>query len=88
MKDNKIGRSKQFKCTAVEWVNDLKPQLKQSSISKYKNTISLKWDAINFNACTITIKRTIVSTMIDGKREIFKQDSTKTKANYRTLPLV
>lgn len=41
MKDNKIGRSKQFKCIAVEWVNDLKPQLKQSSISKYKNTISL-----------------------------------------------
>ncbi|MCQ2503057.1 MAG: site-specific integrase [Saccharofermentans sp.] len=50
--------------------------------------LGLKWDAINFDACTITIKRTIVSTMIDGKREILKQDSTKTKASYRTLPLV
>lgn len=39
-------------------------------------------------ACTITIKRTIVSTMVDGKRKILKQDSTKTKASYRTLPLV
>lgn len=50
--------------------------------------LGLKWDAIDFDACTITIKRTIVSTMVDGKREIMKQDSTKTKASYRTLPLV
>lgn len=50
--------------------------------------LGLKWDAINFDACTITIKRTIVSTMVDGKRKILKQDSTKTKASYRTLPLV
>ena len=50
--------------------------------------LGLKWDAINFDACTITIKRTIVSAVIDGKREILQQDSTKTKASYRTLPLV
>lgn len=50
--------------------------------------LGLKWDAIDFDECTITIKRTIVSTIVDGKREIVKQDSTKTKASYRTLPLV
>ena len=50
--------------------------------------LGLKWDAIDFDACTITIKRTIVSTMIDGKRKIVKQESTKTKSSYRTLPLV
>lgn len=41
MKGNKKGRSNQFKSIAEEWLNDLKPQLKQSSISKYKNTICL-----------------------------------------------
>ena len=50
--------------------------------------LGLKWDAIDFDACTITIKRTIVSTMVDGKREIVKQESAKTKSSYRTLPLV
>ena len=50
--------------------------------------LGLKWDAINFDACTITVKRTIVSTIVDGKQKILKQDSTKTKASYRTLPLV
>ena len=50
--------------------------------------LGLKWDAIDFDACTITIKRTVVSTIVDGKRKIVKQDSTKTKASYRTLPLV
>ena len=50
--------------------------------------LGLKWDAIDFDACTITIKRTVVSTLVDGKREIIRQDSTKTKSSYRTLPLV
>ena len=50
--------------------------------------LGLKWDAIDFDACTITIKRTVVSTLVDGKREILRQDSTKTKSSYRTLPLV
>lgn len=50
--------------------------------------LGLKWDAIDFDECTITIKRTIVSTKVDGKQTIIKQDSTKTQASYRTLPLV
>lgn len=50
--------------------------------------LGLTFEAIDFDACTITIKRTVVSTMVDGKSEIIKQDSTKTKSSYRTLPLV
>ena len=50
--------------------------------------LGLTWSAIDFDACTITIKRTVVSTLVNGKREIIRQDSTKTKSSYRTLPLV
>lgn len=50
--------------------------------------LGLKFDCIDFDACTITIKRTIVHTTVDGKKTILKQESTKTRASYRTLPLV
>ena len=50
--------------------------------------LGLKFDCIDFEACTITIKRTIVHTTVDGKKTIIQQDSTKTRASYRTLPLV
>ena len=50
--------------------------------------LGLKFDCIDFDACTITIKRTIVHTTVNGKKTIIQQDSTKTRASYRTLPLV
>ena len=50
--------------------------------------LGLKFDCIDFEACTITIKRTIVHTTVDGKKTIIQQDSTKTRASNRTLPLV
>jgi len=43
----------------------------------------LKWDAINFEQSTITIKRT-VTRIIKGVNE---KETTKTKSSYRTLPL-
>ena len=50
--------------------------------------LGLKFDCIDFDACTITIKRTIVHTTVNGKKTIIQQESTKTKASNRTLPLV
>lgn len=50
--------------------------------------LGLKWDAIDFERNTITIKRTITSVNIDGKVTIIEQDSAKTKSSLRTLPLV
>ena len=50
--------------------------------------MGLKFDCIDFDACTITIKRTIVHTTVNGKKTIIQQESTKTKASNRTLPLV
>lgn len=50
--------------------------------------LGLKWDAIDFDNCTLTVKHTIVETNMGGKNVIIRQDSGKTKASSRTLPLV
>lgn len=50
--------------------------------------LGLKWDAIDFQNNTITIKHTVTSCNIDGKRVQVAQDTTKTKSSMRTLPLV
>ena len=50
--------------------------------------IGLKWDAIDFDNKTITIKHTIQETQVDGKYTLVACDTTKTKSSCRTLPLV
>lgn len=50
--------------------------------------VGLKWDAIDFKANMITIKHTVASCVIDGKRMEIASDTTKTKSSLRTLPLV
>ena len=50
--------------------------------------LGLKWDAIDFERGTITIKRTVTTTQLDGKAIIIEQESAKTKSSVRTLPLV
>ena len=50
--------------------------------------LGLKWDAIDFNRGTLTVKRTVTQVKIDGKYQIIEQDSAKTKSSLRTLPLV
>lgn len=50
--------------------------------------LGLKWDAIDFNRGTLTIKRTVTQVKVDGKYQIIEQDSAKTKSSMRTLPLV
>ena len=50
--------------------------------------LGLKWDAIDFEKKTITIKHTVTQTTLDGKSVIIEKDRTKTKSSYRTLPLV
>jgi len=42
--------------------------------------------ASDFNS--ITIEHTVTTATIDGKRILVADDTTKTKASYRTLPLV
>lgn len=50
--------------------------------------VGLKWDAIDFERGTITIKHTVTSVQMDGKTKMYAQDSAKTKSSMRTLPLV
>lgn len=50
--------------------------------------LGLKWVAIDFERGTMTIKRTVTETKLDGKYQIIEQDSAKTKSSLRTLPLV
>ena len=50
--------------------------------------IGLKWDAIDFENNTISIRHTVTDCLIDGKRVIEARDTTKTKSSMRTLPLV
>lgn len=50
--------------------------------------MGLKWDAIDFERGTISIKRTITTVMEDGVYREVEQQSAKTKSSLRTLPLV
>ena len=50
--------------------------------------VGLKWDAVDFEQGTISVKRTVTSTIIDGKYQEFEQQSAKTKSSLRTLPLI
>lgn len=50
--------------------------------------LGLKWDAIDFEKNTLTIKRTVTTITVDGKHTVLEQESAKTKSSLRTLPLV
>ena len=50
--------------------------------------LGLKWDAIDFERGTISIKRTLTATKEDGKYREVEQQTAKTKSSLRTLPLV
>lgn len=50
--------------------------------------LGLKWDAIDFERGTLTVKRTVTSVNVGGKTQIIEQESAKTKSSMRTLPLV
>ena len=48
----------------------------------------LKWDAIDFERGTISVKRTVTTVSVDGKHKEIEQQSAKTKSSLRTLPLI
>ena len=50
--------------------------------------LGLKWDAIDFERGTLTIKRMVTSVNVGGKTQVIEQESAKTKSSMRTLPLV
>ena len=50
--------------------------------------IGLRWESIDFEANTITIEHTVTCATVDGKNVLIADDTTKSKASFRTLPLV
>ena len=50
--------------------------------------VGLRWEAIDFDANTITIEHTVTVAKIDGKRIIVADDTAKSKSSLRSLPLV
>ncbi len=47
----------------------------------------LRWDAIDFQYKTMTIKHTVCEANVDGQYQLFLRDTTKNKSSFRTLPL-
>ena len=50
--------------------------------------LGLKWDAIDFERNTITIRHIVTEAEVDGKSVIISEDRAKTKSSLRSLPLV
>ena len=50
--------------------------------------LGLRWDAIDFERNTITIRHIVTNAKIDGKYEIVREDRAKTKSSLRSLPLI
>ena len=50
--------------------------------------LGLKWDAIDFERNTITIRHIITNAKFEGKCEMICADRAKTKSSLRSLPLV
>ena len=47
--------------------------------------LGLRWDAIDFNSNTITVRHTVTAFNMDGKHMLIASDTTKTKSSMRTL---
>ena len=50
--------------------------------------LGLRWEAVDFEAGTLTIRHIVTNVSIDGKRVLVEADRAKTKSSLRTLPLV
>ena len=53
-----------------------------------EEVLGLKWDSIDFQKNTISVKHTVTSVRVDGKSVLLQKNSAKTKSSLRTLPLV
>ena len=50
--------------------------------------LGLRWEAIDFEANTISISHTVTPAQVDGHRVLIEEDTTKSEASMRTLPLI
>ncbi len=50
--------------------------------------LGLKWDAIDFERKTISVRHKVIEAEVDGKYVPVGEDVLKTKSSFRTLPLI
>lgn len=50
--------------------------------------LGLRWDAVDLEAGTLTVRHIVTNTSIEGKQVLVQADRAKTKSSLRTLPLV
>ena len=50
--------------------------------------LGLRWDAIDFERNTITIRHIVTTAKVDGKYEVIRADRAKNTSSLRSLPLV
>ena len=50
--------------------------------------VGLKWDAVDFQKKTITIRHKVISSYGEGTEKIIGEDKLKNLASHRTLPLI
>ena len=50
--------------------------------------LGLRWDAVDLDAGTLTIRHIVTNASIEGKHVLVQADRAKTKSSLRTLPLV
>ena len=50
--------------------------------------MGLRWDAIDFEQNTLSIRHTVTGCTVDGQYQLNAADTTKPRSSHRTLPLV
>lgn len=50
--------------------------------------LGLRWDAVDLEAGTLTVRHIVTNASIEGKQVLVQADRAKTKSSLRTLPLV
>ena len=75
-------------CIELSAKNDRLIQITAFYGLRRSEALGLRWDAIDFERNTITIRHIVTNAKIDGKYEIVREDRAKTKSSLRSLPLV
>ena len=50
--------------------------------------VGLRWEAVNFERGTLSVRHIVTSVDIDGKETLIQADRAQNKSSLRTLPLV
>lgn len=67
---------------------DLPVQIASYYGMRRSEVLGLKWDAVDFEQNTISVRHKVVEVEVDGKFIPVGEDVLKTKSSFRTLPLI